>query len=64
GHRSGNNSEASLPGIAANAALTLIAVANSLLNRQIDTLAKEFESNGGFTEKLYRIRSMRKRNNP
>ena len=55
---------ASLPGIAANAALTLIAVANSLLDRQIDSLAKSFESEGGFTEKLYRIRSMRKRNNP
>ncbi|NTU57673.1 MAG: four helix bundle protein [Chlorobiaceae bacterium] len=55
---------ASLPGIAANAALTLIAVANSLLDRQIDSLARSFESEGGFTEKLYRIRSMRKRNNP
>jgi four helix bundle suffix protein len=55
---------ASLPGIAANAALTLIAVANSLLSRQIDSLAREFESNGGFTEKLYRIHSLRKRNDP
>jgi four helix bundle suffix protein len=44
--------------------LTLVAVANSLLDRQIDSLARSFESEGGFTEKLYRIRSMRKRNNP
>ncbi|HWR01569.1 MAG TPA: four helix bundle suffix domain-containing protein [Chlorobaculum sp.] len=64
GQHGRNSSKAALPGIAANAALTLVAVANSLLDRQIDTLAKEFESNGGFTEKLYRIRSMRKRNNP
>jgi four helix bundle suffix protein len=64
GQHSRNYSKASLPGIAANAALTLVAVANSLLDRQIDTLAKSFESEGGFTEKLYRIRSIRKRNSP
>ena len=58
------NSNDSLPEIAANAVLTLVAVANSLLDRQIDSLARSFESEGGFTEKLYRIRSMRKRNNP
>jgi len=54
----------SLPEIAANAALTLITVACSLLDRQIQSLADAFESEGGFTEKLYRIRSTHKRNTP
>lgn len=42
--------------IAANAALTLIAVACHLLDRQLASLAKAFEQDGGFTERLYRIR--------
>ncbi len=42
--------------IAANAALTLIAVASSLLDRQINAQAKAFENEGGFTERLYRVR--------
>jgi four helix bundle suffix protein len=42
---------------AANAAHVLIGVATSLLARQIDRLAKDFESEGGFTERLYRIRT-------
>jgi four helix bundle suffix protein len=42
--------------IAANAALTLIAVASSLLDRQLATQATVFENEGGFTERLYRIR--------
>ena len=44
------------PEIAANAALTLIAVANSLLDRQIEVQAEAFENEGGFTERMYRIR--------
>jgi four helix bundle suffix protein len=51
-----------IPEIAANAALTLISVACSLLDRQISKLATTFESEGGFTEKLYRVRSAHKRN--
>lgn len=43
--------------IAANAALALLAVACSLLNRQLAALAKLFETEGGFTERLYRVRS-------
>jgi four helix bundle suffix protein len=43
--------------IAANAALVLITVAMSLLNRQIQSLANVFVENGGFTERLFRIRS-------
>jgi four helix bundle suffix protein len=48
--------------LAANATLVLINVASTLLGRQIDALAKAFESEGGFTERLYRTRTARKRN--
>lgn len=51
------------PEIAANAALTLIAVACSLLDRQIAAQATAFETEGGFTERLYRVRSSRARSN-
>jgi four helix bundle suffix protein len=43
--------------IAANAALVLLAVACSLLDRQLAAQAKAFETEGGFTERLYRVRS-------
>jgi four helix bundle suffix protein len=39
----------------------LIAVASSLLSRQIAALAKAFEQSGGFTERLYRVRSAARR---
>lgn len=42
--------------IAANGALALIAVACSLLDRQIASLEKAFVDEGGFTERLYRVR--------
>jgi four helix bundle suffix protein len=45
------------PEIAANAALTLIAVAVGLLDRQLRSLAAAFEQEGGFTERLYRVRT-------
>ncbi len=48
------------PEIAANAALVLIAVANALLDRQIAALADTFEQEGGFSERLYRVRRQRK----
>ncbi len=44
------------PEIAANAALVLIGVASSLLGRQICSLATAFGAEGGFTERLYRVR--------
>lgn len=44
------------PEVSANAALVLIGVACSLLDRQINALAQAFERNGGFTERLYNIR--------
>lgn len=47
--------------IAANAALVLITVACSLLDRQIKAQAQAFEIEGGFTERLYRVRSQRRR---
>jgi len=50
------------PEHSANAALALIAVACSLLERQVNRLAQEFENKGGFTERLYRVRSTKRRN--
>jgi four helix bundle suffix protein len=41
---------------AANAALVLIGVAVALLDRQIAAQADAFEKEGGFTERLYRVR--------
>jgi four helix bundle suffix protein len=49
------------PEIAANAALVLIAVACSLLGRQIAAQSSAFEQEGGFTERLYRVRTARRR---
>jgi len=49
------------PEIAANAALTLIAVACSLLDRQLAAQAQAFEKEGGFTERLYRRRIQARR---
>lgn len=42
--------------IAANAALVLIGVACSLLDRQLKSQADAFTKEGGFTEKLYKTR--------
>lgn len=52
------------PELAANAAHVLIGVACTLLDRQISSLAAAFEKDGGFTERLYRIRSERRKNPP
>jgi len=46
---------------AANAALSLLNLGCHLLDRQIEAQAKAFESEGGFTERLYRVRSARRR---
>lgn len=40
----------------ANAVLVLLAVACALLDRQVKTLAEAFEDEGGFTQRLYRVR--------
>lgn len=39
----------------------LIAVAAGLLDRQLASLARVFENEGGFTERLYRIHSQKRR---
>jgi four helix bundle suffix protein len=49
------------PEIAANAALVLIGVACALLDRQIEALAEAFVEEGGFTERLHRVRTKRRR---
>lgn len=47
--------------LSANAALVLIGVAIALLDRQIAAQAAAFESEGGFTERLHRVRTSRRR---
>jgi four helix bundle suffix protein len=47
--------------IAANAALVLVGVACALLDRQIAAQAAALTEHGGFTERLYRIRTERRR---
>ncbi|MBN1902716.1 four helix bundle protein [Candidatus Sumerlaeota bacterium] len=49
----------SYPGITANAAVTLIIVTCSLLERQIQSQGDSFEKEGGFTERLYQRRRIR-----
>jgi four helix bundle suffix protein len=57
----GHTREIGFAEIAANGALTLIAVTSALLDRQIAAQAACFEKEGGFSERLYRIRSARRR---
>ena len=45
----------------ANVALVLLNVACVLLDRQVERLALDFENEGGFTERLYKVRSSKKR---
>jgi four helix bundle suffix protein len=47
--------------VAANAAHVLVGVACAMLDRQIESLAAAFEREGGFTERLYRVRSGRRK---
>ena len=55
------STESTYPEIAANGALALLAVACALLDRQIATLEKNFVEEGGFTERLYRVRTARRK---
>ena len=59
-----NSDRRPTPRCAANAALVLLAVACSLLDRQIAAQATAFENEGGFTERLYRVRSQKRSSNP
>lgn len=52
------------PALSANAALALLAVARTLLDRQVARLAADFENEGGFTERLYRVRTAKRRTQP
>jgi four helix bundle suffix protein len=47
--------------LAANAALSLLNLCCYLLDRQLAAQAKAFETEGGFTERLYRVRSAKRR---
>jgi len=47
--------------VVANGALSLLNLCCYLLGRQVQALADAFEKEGGFTERLYRIRSERRR---
>ena len=46
--------------LAANAALSLLNLSCHLLDRQLAAQARAFEQEGGFTERLHRIRSQRR----
>lgn len=48
------------PALSANAILTLATVAGYLLDRQIQRLAATFVEQGGFTERLHRVRTARR----
>jgi len=52
--------ETSYAEVAANGALVLVNVACYLLDRQIAAQAKAFEQDGGFTERMYRVRMERR----
>lgn len=59
--KSTQSTKSTYPEIAANAVLILIAVACSLLDRQLASLAETFEKEGGFTERLYQRRVQARR---
>jgi len=62
GHYGHNGHDGRYEEISANAVLVLIGVACSLLDRQIASLASNFTNEGGFSERLYRVRSQTRRN--
>ncbi len=55
------STKSTYPELAANAALILLGVACTLLDRQLATLATAFTEEGGFTERLYRLRTQRRK---
>ncbi|MFA4907571.1 MAG: four helix bundle suffix domain-containing protein [archaeon] len=68
-HRQNKNAESSMPvggcpkqkmpssALVANAALSLLNICCYFLDRQLSAQAAAFETEGGFTERLYRVRS-------
>ncbi|MFH1980961.1 MAG: four helix bundle suffix domain-containing protein [Pseudomonadota bacterium] len=55
------NRPAPYPVLVANAALSLINLCGHLLDRQVAAQAKDFENQGGFTERLYRVRTAQRK---
>jgi len=53
--------EASPPEVAANSLICLIHQTNYLLDQQLRALEKDFLKEGGFTERLYRTRSAKRK---
>ena len=49
--------------LVANAALSLLNLTCYLLDRQLTAQAEAFENEGGFTERLYRVRTQNRRKN-
>ena len=47
--------------VAANTMICLINQETYLLGRQVARLARDFENEGGFTERLYKIRSEKRK---
>lgn len=47
--------------LAANGALSLLNLACYFLDRQVEKLAQDFENEGGFTERLYKVRTAKRR---
>ncbi|MDB6131508.1 MAG: 4helix suffix domain protein [Verrucomicrobiales bacterium] len=54
------STKSTYPELSANAALVLINVACGLLDRQLKAQASAFTEEGGFTERLYRVRTQRR----
>ncbi len=52
------------PTLVANGVLSLLNVCLHLLRRQLASQAEAFEKDGGFTERLYRMRSAARKNGP
>jgi four helix bundle suffix protein len=52
-----NGARETYAAIAANSALVIIGVTRSLLDRQKKAQARAFQDEGGFTERLYKVRS-------
>jgi len=59
--QSPSNYQQLYPEFSANAALALINLSCYFLDRQILGLAEKFEKDGGFTERLYKVRSEKRK---
>jgi four helix bundle suffix protein len=59
--REGHSPSVSASALVANAALSLLNLCCYLLDRQLAAQARAFETEGGFTERLYRIRTKRRK---